>query len=531
VSARRGSRTLVVVGWLTALPFASAAFADTSPADLVQSRCGACHRHLAGGHLERISEQRKTPEGWLMTITRMEQLHGLRLEEPERRAVVKFLADTQGLAPSETKAFRYVLERRDDVVETFPEEELGVMCARCHSYAQVALQRRDAGEWLKTVHFHVGEWPTLEYQSRGRDRDWWEIATTRMPAKLASLYPLSTPAWTSWRAKKPVDLSGEWRVVGHRAGKSAYQGRMTVTRASGDEYTVATDLHYAGGEKVSGSGKAIVYTGYEWRASLDQGGESIAHVLALSEDGGELAGRWFLTGSDSLGADMRAVRAAGGDARILSVEPSYLRAGERTEVAIHGFGLAGDVNLGPGITVEPREATADSVRVVARVAANAEPGTREVAVGPAASAGLLAVYKKIDGVRVEPAYAIARVGGGGGSQPPVPVQFVAIGVLAGPDGKVGTDDDVRLGTMKATWSVADRDAMAKALRDAKFTGKMQPGGLFVPAVAGPNPKRPYQTNNAGDLTVRAAVKDGAKTVVGTAHLVVSVQRWRNPPIR
>jgi hypothetical protein len=31
--------------------------------------------------------------------------------------------------------------------------------------------------------------------------------------------------------------------------------------------------------------------------------------------------------------------------------------------------------------------------------------------------------------------------------------------------------------------------------------------------------------------VRASVNDGGKNVVGTAHLVVSVQRWRNPPIR
>jgi quinohemoprotein amine dehydrogenase len=521
-----------VIGWLSALSFvaASTVFADVAPADLLQSRCGACHKHLDGGKLSRISAQRKTPEGWLMTITRMEQIHNLKLEESERRALVKFLADTQGLAPSETMGFRYVLERRDDVVEKFPDEESGVICARCHSYAQLALQRRDAPEWLKTVHFHVAQWPTLEYQSRSRDRDWWEIASTRMPAKLAEIYPLSTPEWTSWSARKPADASGEWRVVGRQPGKGAYEGRMVVTRGSDDEYTVATELRYAGGDKAAGNGKAIIYTGYEWRGSLEQGGESVSQVLALSEAGDELAGRWFYTGGDSIGADMRAVREKS-DPRILSVEPSYVRVGQRTEVAIHGVGLAGDVSLGPGITIEPREATADTVRVVARVAADAPMGSREVSVGAARVPALFAVYKKIDGVRVEPDYAIARIGGNGGSQPPVPVQFDAIGVLAGPDGKLGTDDDVRLGTMKATWSVEDNGAIAKELHDAKFAGVMKPSGLFVPAAAGPNPARPYHTNNAGDLIVRASVNDGGKKVVGTAHLVVSVQRWRNPPIR
>ena len=45
------------------------------------------------------------------------------------------------------------------------------LCARCHSYARVALQRRDAAEWLKLVHFHLGQYPTTEYQAGGRDRE------------------------------------------------------------------------------------------------------------------------------------------------------------------------------------------------------------------------------------------------------------------------------------------------------------------------------------------------------------------------
>src|SRR5262249_40859142 len=152
-------------------------------------------------------------------------------------------------------------------------------------------------------------------------------------------------------------------------------------------------------------------------------------------------------------------------------------------------------------------------------------------VGKTRARGLFAVYEKIGFVRVEPPYAIARVGGGGGANAPVPVQFDAVAYLDGPDGKPGTSDDVRLGVMKARWSVADFDTSAAKRKDAKYAGTIKPDGLFMPAEAGPNPQRPYRTNNAGDLKVRAAVADGGRTVEGTAHLVVTLQRWVDPPLR
>jgi quinohemoprotein amine dehydrogenase len=305
---------------------------------------------------------------------------------------------------------------------------------------------------------------------------------------------------------------------------------MSVTRSAADEYAVSLEIRYADGTKASGKGSAIVYTGYEWRGSLELGNEKVSQVLALSEDGKELSGRSFLVDSDSLGAELRAVR-DGGEPRILAVEPSFLRSGERTEVSIHGVGLAGDVSLGDGVDIEGREATADTVRVLARATRGAAAGQREVTVGKAQARGLFAVYEKIGSVRVEPPYAIARVGGGGGAKAPVPAQFDAVGYLDGPDGKPGTEDDVRLGAMKARWSVVDFDKTAAQLKDAKYAGIMEPGGLFMPAEAGPNPQRHYHTNNAGDLTVRATVADGGRTVEGIAHLIVTLQRWVDPPLR
>jgi quinohemoprotein amine dehydrogenase len=498
--------------------------------EILQTRCAACHGHLDGGRLSRISDQRKTPEGWAMTIARMEHIHSLKVGDDERRALVKYLSDTQGLAPEETRGFRYVLEQRTDVVESPPNEELAVLCGRCHTYAKVALQRRPEAEWLKLAHFHVGQWPSLEYQSRGRDREWWEIASTRAPAHLAELYPLTTPAWTEWRGREKRDPSGSWRMVGRRPGVGDYEGRMSVSRSAPDEYAITLDLRYADGTRAAGKGSAIVYTGFEWRGTLELGSEKISQVLALSEDGQELSGRWFVTDNDVLGADLHAAR-DGGPPRILAVEPPFLKSGGETEVAIHGAGLEGDVSLGDGVEVERRAATPDTVRVLARAKQGAAVGARAVTVGKAEAQGLFAVYDKIGSVRVEPAYAIARVGGGGGTEPPVPVQFEAIAYLDGPDGKAGTGDDVRLGAMKALWSVADFDATAKKLQDTKFAGTMKPGGLFVPAEAGPNPRRPFKTNNAGDLAVHAVVADGARSVQGKAHLIVTLQRWVDPLLR
>ncbi|MDA0631693.1 MAG: quinohemoprotein amine dehydrogenase subunit alpha, partial [Proteobacteria bacterium] len=111
---------------------------------LVEVYCAGCHVQ-ADGSLSRIEDQRKTPEGWEMTINRMRITHGLSLQHETMSqgevlgAMVKYLADTRGLAPSETTSLRYVLEQDGNVVEQFPQE-FAEMCGRCHSSARVALQ-------------------------------------------------------------------------------------------------------------------------------------------------------------------------------------------------------------------------------------------------------------------------------------------------------------------------------------------------------------------------------------------------------
>ena len=89
-----------------------------------------------------------------------------------------------------------------------------------------------------------------------------------------------------------------------------------------------------------GGGSAIVYTGYEWRARLELGGEAVLQVFALSEDGNALSGRWFLEAQDALGGDQRAVREGSGPS-IVGVSPGYVKKQHNQMITISGTGLDG----------------------------------------------------------------------------------------------------------------------------------------------------------------------------------------------
>jgi quinohemoprotein amine dehydrogenase len=521
--------------WLAALPLALVGAGNGAHAQeassILNAKCAACHERTDDG-LARVKDQRKTPEAWDMTIVRMMQLHGVEVTDDERAVLVKHLADTQGLAPAETEGFRYILERVPSQFEELPTDELGAMCARCHSFARAALQRRTENEWRKLAHFHLGQYPTTEYQALGRDRNWWEIASEQLPGELAGLYPLDTPAWQAWSEREPVDLSGEWRFVGRDSRVGDYEGVAIIESTGDDTYAVTLQATYADGEHLNGEGSGIVYTGFEWRSRLTLGDDETLQVFAVSEDGDSMTGRSFLADADSIGTRVTARRMDEGTSAVLAASPSHLRARETAEIAIHGFGLEGDVDLGEGVTIE-EVVSRDAGTVVVRASADAgaASGARTVSTGDTEGAGLLTVYEAIDFVTVEPAYNIARVGGGGGPIPPVPAQFEAVAWLHGADGEAGTDDDVEIGAMPASWEVQNFDEVAQAMDDTGFVGEMQANGLFLPAEAGLNPERQFQTNNAGNLKVVATVEDGDQTVTGEGQLLVTVQRWNDPPIR
>jgi quinohemoprotein amine dehydrogenase len=166
-------------------------------------------------------------------------------------------------------------------------------------------------------------------------------------------------------------------------------------------------------------------------------------------------------------------------------------------------------------------------------ASDAPIGRRAVSVGKSTLSDGLTVFDRVDRLQVLPEYAVGRVGGAEGSQPEVQARFEAIGWSNGADGNANTPDDVEIGPVVATWSVAPWDEKAVEDQDLRFAGAMdKDSGIFTPAAAGPNPARKYTTNNAGNLKVIASWNaDDKHAVTGEGRLLVTVQRWNNPPIR
>lgn len=493
--------------------------------EILRNSCGGCHQQSTPGHFARISEIRKSPEGWLMTVFRMEHVHHVQITEADRDVLIRYLSDTQGLAPSETTPARYALERRPNVTDMTLPGELQVMCARCHSAARIALQRRDASDWLKHVHWHLAQWPTIEYQQNARDRLWWQKATTEVPEELGKLYPLRTTVWDQWRAQPHADLSGTWLVFSHEPGAGDSWGTATVSSSGEAQYTVTYSLDTSKGQHVTGDSKAIVYTGFEWRGTGSLSGRDIREVFAVSEDGQKMSGRWFEADHSEIGADWVAVRA--GEAQIVALTPTAARVGTTTRITVLGSGLSGPVSLGPGTRSKVVSREAHSLTIDVRVDSKAAPGYRELVIGQLHRAESLAVYDRIDRVDVTPAFGIARVGGG--KIDPVAAQFEAVAYRDVPEPS-GKTQPIRVGVLPVTWSVQPFNEDAKAADDVKFAGRVSADGRFLPAGAGPNPQRKFSANNAGNLSVLATLDDGGKSLSGKAHLIVTVQRWNTPPI-
>ena len=508
---------------------ASAAMSSAAaPAGLaaVRANCSGCHREVSPGHFDRISEERKTPEGWAMTIFRMRHLHGVKLTGKEQATIIQYLSDVQGLAPSETAPARFALERRPNVPDLKLPYHLHEMCGRCHSLARVALQRRTAAEWLKLINFHVGQFPTLEYQEGSRDIHWWKIATTELPGELAKLFPFKSAAWRNWSAHPHPSLAGAWIVHGYTPGRGDYYGTARIRRTARHRYRARYLLHYASGAALDGSSDAIVYTGFEWRGTAKLGGQRVHEVYFASTDGMRITGRWFLTHHSEIGGHWVASRATGAP-QIIAAIPSALKTGTTERVVVVGIGLRGSVELGPGTKCKVLERTPYGLILTASVQSNATPGYRTVRIGQVHSRNLLAVYRRVDRLKVEPSLAIARLGGG--TLAPVDAQFHVIGYtdVVGAGGKV---IPVRLGAVPVTWSLEPFNAEAARRGDVRFAGTLSQEGRFLPAQGGPDPKRRFSADNTGDLFVVASHRDGKTPITGKAHLIVTVQRWINPPI-
>jgi quinohemoprotein amine dehydrogenase len=130
----------------------------------------------------------------------------------------------------------------------------------------------------------------------------------------------------------------------------------------------------------------------------------------------------------------------------------------------------------------------------------------------------------MDGIKVVPQAGLARLGGV--TFPIRAEQFEARGVSNGPDGKPNTPDDLDLGPVEARWSIEEYTATFKD-DDVRYVGEIAQNGLFTPNVEGPNPNRPGNRNNVGDVWVVAAYSPPganatARQLRARAHLLVTV---------
>ena len=531
--------------------------------DLVKRKCSGCHHGDDKGRLTRISYRRTTPEGWEQTLKRMVTLNNVKLEPAEAREIVRYLADHQGLAPEEAKPAAFEVERRQidyqfadknaDKNKKLTEET----CIACHSMGRVISQRRTKSEWELLVAMHRGYYWLSDFQafrhtgpSRREPGAEGPPPDTRQPmdvaiTQLSSTFPLTTPDWAAWSATmRPPQLQGRWALSGYQAGKGAIFGQVTVApQGATDSGEFTTEIAYtvaSTGEHMKRTGKAIVYTGFQWRGrntttSGDERERELREVMFVDRDWRHASGRWFTGAYDEFGIDVQLQR-VGNDPVLSGVGQTMLRAGgSGQQVSLFGANLPGraapaDLNFGPGITVDRIVSAAPEQLVVAvSVAKDATAGRRSIFLNGATGNAMVAVAGDIDYIKVTPQAGLARVGGA--NFPKQFQQFEAIAYANGPDGKPDTKDDIELGPVSASWATEEYTATFED-DDKDFVGTIDPKtGLFTPNLDGPNPKRKHNSNNYGDVWVVAsfdlppsssATTSAKRTIKARAHLLVTV---------
>ena len=542
-------------------PGGGQAAADTTTGFVItdaatRQRCSSCHVRDSTGYMQRISYERKTPEGWEMTVRRMMALNNVKLDPATARTIVRYLSDHQGLAPAEVRPGRFEAERRMIEYRYTADPRTETTCRACHSMGRVITQRRTRGEWDLLVATHRALFPDADFQAFRR---FGGPATDSAPAPhpmdvaiahLARAFPLRTPEWTAWSATmRPPHLEGTWLLTGSEPGHGAFYGRMTVTRGAADgEFNTQASYRYAdGGQVVHRNGHSIVYTGFQWRGrSTDPALRArdtvgLREVMLVEPGWEEMSGRWFTGGYDEIGIDVSLTK-LGTNPVVVGVSPRAVRVGTKAQdLTIFGANLpksvaSNAVDFGPGVTVERVvRSTPDSITVRVNVDSAAAVGKRDLYVAGASLRDGAVIYNQISRIKVTPLAGLARVGGA--VFPKQLQQFDAIAYYNGPDGKQDTDDDLEIGRVNATWSLEEYGVTYDD-DDIKFVGTLDQAGLFTPNLDGPNSARSANRNNVGDVWVVATYQPPDKTarplrarsqLIVTVPLYVKFVPWRTQP--
>ncbi len=515
-------------------------------AKVIQS-CVRCHRRdSTTGMIERLSYERKTPEGWETSIRRMVMLNDVKLEPADARAIVRYLSNAQGLSPAEVRPGRFEMERRFIEHRYTADRTTEVTCRACHSLGRVITQRRTRDEWELLIATHRGLYPDVDFQGFRRgappppDSAAQPHPMDAAISHLARTFPLRTPEWAAWSATmRTAPMEGSWILSGNEPGRGAFYGRMTITKSptAPDEFTTRASYRYVnGGKTVVRTGKSIVYTGFQWRGRSTESpaDTGLREVMFVEPAWQEMSGRWFRGSYDEFGLDVKATRISAAPA-IAGTSKAAVRTNTRDEeLILFGANLPRTVtpdmvDLGPGLRVlRVVRATPDSITL--RIAADsaAATGKRDLFIAGTTLRDAIIVYDKINRIKVTPGAGMARVGGG--AYPKQYQQFEVVGWNNGPDGKPETADDYEVGPVNVTWSLEEY-GVTYTDDDLKYVGAIDRNGLFTPSLDGPNPARSQSRNNIGDVWAVATWQPpeaGARPIKGRAHLVVTVplyMRW------
>ena len=487
---------------------------------LVLAKCGTCHLRDDRGRLQRISWSRATPEGWQNVLRRMILEQGVSVSSEEARAIVKNLSNFHGLAPAEASLVRYSPERRIQPEANIPNDEIRAACAKCHAFAWPLSWRRSGGEWRQFVTSHAArqKFPASEE------------SVNRISTVLSQIAPLSTPEWESWRNRDSSDLAGRWLVTAALPGWGKYWGEMQVERTPSGDFTTRTILtSITDGAVLVRTGRGIFYGDYAWRgrsSGATPAGEvpgdpstEAREVMSFSAVPTRAEGRWFWGQYQEFGFDVHWQRDSAGPA-LLALNRSSLKAGSRANrVRFVGYnfpaqGTPADLDLGPGVVIRgivsrtPHELVAE-----VDVASDAPLGKRSVVFHRSMLPDALAIYDRIDYVKVSPDSAVASFSDSAHAKGYL--QFEPIGYQRGPDGKMHTADDLELGPIEATWSLQVFHAPEGS--GAERVGTLTAAGLFIPASESPN--------ISFDVWVSATAKSekspGGKALVGKSYMVVT----------
>ena len=191
-----------------------------------------------------------------------------------------------------------------------------------------------------------------------------------------------------------------------------------------------------------------------------------------------MEGRWFTGGYDEIGIDVKLER-VGAETRVLGTDRTALKQGAPAqELKIYGANLARRCGPPMSISAPASRCRASSVRRrMSRPSRSTSPrprraGARDLFVAGASRPKALAVYDKIDTIKVKPDWAMARVGGD--TFPKMLAQFEAWGYSNGADGKPDSPDDIELGIVDAAWSMEEYAATYND-DDIKFVGDVERG--------------------------------------------------------